>query len=150
MQFSQLYLIEILHQTTTDAVFTKTDRLLYLIEILHQTTTPISYDINCNMLYLIEILHQTTTDGRPESRILQLYLIEILHQTTTSGLESADILHYISKLSSLKSPNSHFDEVNLMYFSMSKNKANIRKISKKTPVAEVYPVWPVRPSPRNS
>ena len=43
-----------------------------------------------------------------------------------------------------------FDEVDLMYFSMSKNKANIRKISKKTPVAEVYPVWPVRPSPRNS
>ena len=82
--------------------------------------------------------------------VAQLYLIEILHQTTTSGLESADILHYISRLSSLKSSNSHFDEVNLMYFSMSKNKTNIRKISKKTPVAEVYPVWPVRPSPRNS
>lgn len=80
----------------------------------------------------------------------RLYLIEILHQTTTSGIELTDILHYISKLSSLKSPNSHFDEVDLMYFSMSKNKANIRKISKKTPVAEVYPVWPVRPSPRNS
>lgn len=80
----------------------------------------------------------------------RLYLIEILHQTTTSGIELTDILHYISKLSSLKNPNSHFDEVDLMYFSMSKNKANIRKISKKTPVAEVYPVWPVRPSPRNS
>lgn len=80
----------------------------------------------------------------------RLYLIEILHQTTTSGLESTDILHYISRLSSLKSSNSHFDEVNLMYFSMSKNKTNIRKISKKTPAAEVYPVWPVRPSPRNS
>lgn len=84
------------------------------------------------------------------TRTSLLYLIEILHQTTTSGIELTDILHYISKLSSLKSPNSHFDEVDLMYFSMSKNKANIRKISKKTPVAEVYPVWPVRPSPRNS
>ena len=101
-------------------------------------------------LYLIEILHQTTTEEATSIFGTELYLIEILHQTTTSGLESADILHYISRLSSLKSSNSHFDEVNLMYFSMSKNKTNIHKISKKTPAAEVYPVWPVRPSPRNS
>ena len=34
---------------------------LYLIEILHQTTTVYNYYINQQMLYLIEILHQTTT-----------------------------------------------------------------------------------------
>ena len=124
--------------------------LLYLIEILHQTTTRDSSYYARVVLYLIEILHQTTTRAARRCRRRGLYLIEILHQTTTSGIELTDILHYISKLSSLKSPNSHFDEVNLMYFSMSKNKTNIRKISKKTPAAEVYPVWPVRPSPRNS
>ena len=36
---TQLYLIEILHQTTTRIVSLCIERLLYLIEILHQTTT---------------------------------------------------------------------------------------------------------------
>ena len=34
-----LYLIEILHQTTTGALAVITRPALYLIEILHQTTT---------------------------------------------------------------------------------------------------------------
>ena len=35
----ELYLIEILHQTTTDHHFLGRGVVLYLIEILHQTTT---------------------------------------------------------------------------------------------------------------
>ena len=35
--------------------------VLYLIEILHQTTTSKGVVYNYSMLYLIEILHQTTT-----------------------------------------------------------------------------------------
>ena len=57
---------------------------LYLIEILHQTTTRAFAFINRMRLYLIEILHQTTTANEDEHIILVLYLIEILHQTTTS------------------------------------------------------------------
>ena len=34
---------------------------LYLIEILHQTTTTVQHFLNQFLLYLIEILHQTTT-----------------------------------------------------------------------------------------
>ena len=34
---------------------------LYLIEILHQTTTNFDLDAVASSLYLIEILHQTTT-----------------------------------------------------------------------------------------
>ena len=34
---------------------------LYLIEILHQTTTPVAHLLAPALLYLIEILHQTTT-----------------------------------------------------------------------------------------
>ena len=34
---------------------------LYLIEILHQTTTAAAYESAASGLYLIEILHQTTT-----------------------------------------------------------------------------------------
>ena len=34
---------------------------LYLIEILHQTTTPFDHQQFRVQLYLIEILHQTTT-----------------------------------------------------------------------------------------
>ena len=36
--------------------------MLYLIEILHQTTTSCYDEINNCKLYLIEILHQTTTN----------------------------------------------------------------------------------------
>ena len=37
---------------------------LYLIEILHQTTTKSKIEVMEHMLYLIEILHQTTTRMR--------------------------------------------------------------------------------------
>ena len=39
-------------------------RALYLIEILHQTTTVDEPQKKCGKLYLIEILHQTTTGNR--------------------------------------------------------------------------------------
>ena len=58
-------------------------RKLYLIEILHQTTTNNSAAIDQILLYLIEILHQTTTNPRQLINLSLLYLIEILHQTTT-------------------------------------------------------------------
>ena len=56
-----LYLIEILHQTTTFVFPTRRGILLYLIEILHQTTTYALHGKLSDSLYLIEILHQTTT-----------------------------------------------------------------------------------------
>ena len=56
---------------------------LYLIEILHQTTTVNNVNNNIGGLYLIEILHQTTTYNILLYSLLELYLIEILHQTTT-------------------------------------------------------------------
>ena len=105
-----LYLIEILHQTTTLPLYHSVRIRLYLIEILHQTTTctarrmrtsgvvsyrnstsnhnPGSAAFNVSMLYLIEILHQTTTLPMNRSSC-RLYLIEILHQTTTSKLPNS-------------------------------------------------------------
>ena len=59
---------------------------LYLIEILHQTTTTSTALLVSRVLYLIEILHQTTTSRYSESSVFWLYLIEILHQTTTQVL----------------------------------------------------------------
>ena len=56
-----LYLIEILHQTTTCDRHIRVSHELYLIEILHQTTTGVQHRRGANRLYLIEILHQTTT-----------------------------------------------------------------------------------------
>ena len=43
--------------------------LLYLIEILHQTTTVFRLTLSCYELYLIEILHQTTTISVPSKSI---------------------------------------------------------------------------------
>ena len=69
-----LYLIEILHQTTTIKQILKWAATLYLIEILHQTTT-LSLSIHIGYrLYLIEILHQTTTCIRCESILLSCIL----------------------------------------------------------------------------
>ena len=59
---------------------------LYLIEILHQTTTRVETFRLMFGLYLIEILHQTTTLVCVLMRKQPLYLIEILHQTTTQTL----------------------------------------------------------------
>ena len=56
---------------------------LYLIEILHQTTTMPWPLLKRWQLYLIEILHQTTTTQAATCAAHGLYLIEILHQTTT-------------------------------------------------------------------
>ena len=58
----ELYLIEILHQTTTKYLPSSVKTKLYLIEILHQTTTPSDALSSRRWLYLIEILHQTTTN----------------------------------------------------------------------------------------
>ena len=63
MKDMELYLIEILHQTTTRRVVSSVCKMLYLIEILHQTTTPAALPLPLAVLYLIEILHQTTTSG---------------------------------------------------------------------------------------
>ena len=41
---------------------------LYLIEILHQTTTARKFWAESSVLYLIEILHQTTTVGELTER----------------------------------------------------------------------------------
>ena len=79
----QLYLIEILHQTTTLLSVIAFATWLYLIEILHQTTTVLPFVFTKRELYLIEILHQTTTPGGEPLEASRLYLIEILHQTTT-------------------------------------------------------------------
>ena len=57
-----LYLIEILHQTTTRLLAMRWRTWLYLIEILHQTTTTVALGLGGGALYLIEILHQTTTE----------------------------------------------------------------------------------------
>ena len=59
---------------------------LYLIEILHQTTTTADTGADYLWLYLIEILHQTTTWQLYANHPSELYLIEILHQTTTSHI----------------------------------------------------------------
>ena len=75
-----LYLIEILHQTTTAPSMFYLAAQLYLIEILHQTTTLAPIIILRSLLYLIEILHQTTTartrHRRTQSCILSKFYIK--------------------------------------------------------------------------
>ena len=69
-----LYLIEILHQTTTSRAAGRIHPRLYLIEILHQTTTMNSFTSVSMSLYLIEILHQTTTFCRAVLSLMRCIL----------------------------------------------------------------------------
>ena len=101
-----LYLIEILHQTTTYPQEQERSVLLYLIEILHQTTTCIRCEsilLSCilskfyikpqrNRRYfdkknVVSYRNSTSNHNTLTGSICQpqLYLIEILHQTTTVG-----------------------------------------------------------------
>ena len=93
--FIKLYLIEILHQTTTFVEACPVQQALYLIEILHQTTTMFVVIRSPFRLYLIEILHQTTTNQVNSPFASKLYLIEILHQTTTVFRRLMEILSCI-------------------------------------------------------
>ena len=99
-----LYLIEILHQTTTQStvdrnaagcilskfyikpqLFEQFCRLFAVVSYRNSTSNhnPIAGLATKFVLYLIEILHQTTTSPRLVFCLSVLYLIEILHQTTT-------------------------------------------------------------------
>ena len=100
----ELYLIEILHQTTTLHVLLQHPRSLYLIEILHQTTTEDWEEAKRNSCILSKfyIKPQQVSLAPPVNTVVSyrnstsnhncmifhtfpfvLYLIEILHQTTT-------------------------------------------------------------------
>ena len=61
-------------------------RKLFLISILHQTTTGNARVYGDAWLFLISILHQTTTGDVRVGSERALFLISILHQTTTITL----------------------------------------------------------------
>ena len=103
----ELYLIEILHQTTTSPELPLIAWALYLIEILHQTTTVhivILFFSGCILskfyikpqlrwlhifrLYVVSYRNSTSNHNRCAVNAVRfwLYLIEILHQTTTSTI----------------------------------------------------------------
>ena len=108
MKTNRLYLIEILHQTTTRSQSPGLQLLLYLIEILHQTTTelpsskirtscilskfyikPQHFDFERRINYVVSYRNSTSNHNSAlsVSLLVALYLIEILHQTTTGGIE---------------------------------------------------------------
>ena len=74
--YGKLFLIPILHQTTTCRENGVTAELLFLIPILHQTTTDITYIHDHRELFLIPILHQTTT-----SRMAVIHILHVTHMT---------------------------------------------------------------------
>ena len=90
---TELFLIPILHQTTTPAGDCYSEIQLFLIPILHQTTTVTPRHYVTYKLFLIPILHQTTTSDSILCAAGPLFLIPILHQTTTSRMAVIHILH---------------------------------------------------------
>ena len=89
-----LYLIEILHQTTTSSRARARLLCCILLKFYIKPQQPFTRS-RYSKLYLIEILHQTTTCGKCEDCLRRLYLIEILHQTTTPALASMPLCRCI-------------------------------------------------------
>ncbi len=110
-----LFLIWILHQTTTDLLKANNYDVLFLIWILHQTTTKNAVSLVVPQLFLIWILHQTTTSWGSDISSRLLFLIWILHQTTTSGIILVDFMRFIClycvKKSTVSLRRSRFDAI---------------------------------------
>ena len=102
-----LFLIPILHQTTTSLMTTSTLSTLFLIPILHQTTTCWYAIVPFPLLFLIPILHQTTTPSAEQEIEDMLFLIPILHQTTTSSGLGADAARVVSHSNSTSNHNDY-------------------------------------------
>ena len=58
----KLYIIRVLHQTTTIGAINQLAPELYIIRVLHQTTTVEHHVVDGRRLYIIRVLHQTTTE----------------------------------------------------------------------------------------
>ena len=100
-----LFLIPILHQTTTECRRVRKLDKLFLIPILHQTTTSLNFRPTDLMLFLIPILHQTTTVHVGTGGGGSLFLIPILHQTTTRGAKDHDEAAVVSHSNSTSNHN---------------------------------------------
>ena len=89
LPMQRLFLISVLHQTTTGRKDTLQHPKLFLISVLHQTTTVTFVLIPAKGLFLISVLHQTTTLVVMLLHAIMLFLISVLHQTTTYILNFA-------------------------------------------------------------
>ena len=125
MTFYQLYLIEILHQTTTLQETVSSSVWLYLIEILHQTTTCWYESFSLLLLYLIEILHQTTTRVSCQIRRIRCILLKFYIKPQRRGrhLLNFSVLYRSSRLEKQmrKRRRSEFD----VFFCISKNENTV-------------------------
>ena len=103
---TKLYLIEILHQTTTRIPIAKCFSELYLIEILHQTTTVRDVIVPLSRLYLIEILHQTTTNV-----VLDLLLVLVVsYRNSTSNHNYVPYMKFPCQVVSYRNSTSNHNK----------------------------------------
>ena len=101
-QTSRLYLIEILHQTTTDREVGNWNIQLYLIEILHQTTTCFAasrFSIRCilskfyikpqqviiSIIALLVVSYRNSTSNHNCARAYQIIRAVVSYRNSTSN-----------------------------------------------------------------
>ena len=58
--------------------------IVFLLAVIHQTTTGTAGTPRCNCVFLLAVIHQTTTTGEGQSNFLGVFLLAVIHQTTTS------------------------------------------------------------------
>ena len=145
----RLYLIEILHQTTTAHAVSTTRRSCILSKFYIKPQPCVSTDrrktvvsyrnstsnhnqkavyLKIYVLYLIEILHQTTTFAVHLQTFVELYLIEILHQTTTTGmrrLKRSGVVSYRNSTSNHNRARNIYRQVKVVSYRNSTSNHNV-------------------------
>ena len=102
----ELFLISILHQTTTKLQGRQFRPVLFLISILHQTTTREASIMSSLRLFLISILHQTTTfpASRMRRRCCFLFQFYIKPQQQPEGVHFPGVVSYFNSTSNHNYP----------------------------------------------
>ena len=97
-----LYLIEILHQTTTEPVTTILTRSLYLIEILHQTTTPCLRILRSSRCILSKFYI------KPQLFVLRiLFHVVVSYRNSTSNHNQSPMIIVVQRVVSYRNSTSN-------------------------------------------
>ena len=67
---------------------------MFLLAVIHQTTTPLRFDQPAPAVFLLAVIHQTTTAQKNVLHRWLVFLLAVIHQTTTrkcKGLKDNEI-----------------------------------------------------------
>ena len=78
-----VFLLAVIHQTTTFWTRRYQNVFVFLLAVIHQTTTRFPYRSSYRHVFLLAVIHQTTTESNKRFQDETVFLLAVIHQTTT-------------------------------------------------------------------